>query len=126
MSALFVTPSVGKRAARRAGDWVPAIAVFVLAIVVWEGAISVFHVQQFLLPRPSDIVRSFWNDRHTLWPAGWTTFKEALGGFFLLDPDNLDDAIAMAARTSTCAPSGRTSCSARPYTRARGRRRPSA
>ncbi|HEY8705567.1 MAG TPA: ABC transporter permease [Gaiellaceae bacterium] len=83
MSALFVTPSVGKRAARRAGDWVPAIAVFVLAIVVWEGAISVFHVQQFLLPRPSDIVRSFWNDRHTLWPAGWTTFKEALGGFAL-------------------------------------------
>jgi len=55
--------------------------VFVLAIVVWEAAISAFHVQQFLLPRPSDIVRSFWNDRHTLWPAGWTTFKEALGGF---------------------------------------------
>lgn len=83
MSVLVVTPSVGRRAARRAGDWVPAIAVFVLAIVVWEGAISVFHVQQFLLPRPSDIVRSFWNDRHTLWPAGWTTFKEALGGFAL-------------------------------------------
>jgi NitT/TauT family transport system permease protein len=83
MSVLAVTPSVGRRAARRAGDWVPAIAVFVLAIVVWEGAISVFHVQQFLLPRPSDIVRSFWNDRHTLWPAGWTTFKEALGGFAL-------------------------------------------
>jgi len=81
MSVLVVTPSVGRRAARRAGDWVPAIAVFVLAIVVWEGAISVFHIQQFLLPRPSDIVRSFWNDRHTLWPAGWTTFKEALGGF---------------------------------------------
>ena len=83
MSVLVVTPSVGRRAARRAGDWVPAIAVFVLAIVVWEGAISVFHVQQFLLPRPSDIVRSFWNDRHTLWPAGWTTFKEALGGIFV-------------------------------------------
>jgi ABC-type nitrate/sulfonate/bicarbonate transport system, permease component len=81
MSVLVITPSVGRRAVRRAGDWVPAIAVFVLAIVVWEGAISVFHVQQFLLPRPSDIVRSFWNDRHTLWPAGWTTFKEALGGF---------------------------------------------
>ena len=31
--------------------------------------------------RPSAIVSSFWNDRHTLWPAGWYTFKEALGGF---------------------------------------------
>jgi len=34
VSVLAVTPSVGRRAARRAGDWVPAIAVFVLAIVV--------------------------------------------------------------------------------------------
>jgi NitT/TauT family transport system permease protein len=81
VSGLVVEVSVGKRAARRAGDWVPPVVVFVLAIVIWEGAISAFHVQQFLLPRPSDIVRSFWNDRHTLWPAGWTTFKEALGGF---------------------------------------------
>ncbi|MCW2975984.1 MAG: transporter permease [Actinomycetia bacterium] len=81
MSGLIVTPSVGRRAARRAGDWVPAAVVFVLAIVVWEGAISAFHIQQFLLPRPSDIVSTFWTNRHTLWPAGWTTFKEALGGF---------------------------------------------
>ena len=66
---------------RRAGDWGPAIVVFVLAIAAWEGAISAFHIQQFLLPRPSDIVRSCWTERHTLWPAGWYTFKEALGGF---------------------------------------------
>jgi NitT/TauT family transport system permease protein len=55
--------------------------VFVLVIGVWEGAIAAFHIQQFLLPRPSDIVRAFWTERHTLWPAGWYTFKEALGGF---------------------------------------------
>ncbi|MBV8259182.1 MAG: ABC transporter permease, partial [Actinobacteria bacterium] len=40
-----------------------------------------FHVQQFLLPKPSAIVSAFWTQRHTLWPAGWYTFKEALGGF---------------------------------------------
>jgi NitT/TauT family transport system permease protein len=66
---------------RKAGDWGPAIAVFVLVIAAWEGGIALFHVQQFLLPRPSDIVRTFFSDRHTLWPAGWYTFKEALGGF---------------------------------------------
>jgi NitT/TauT family transport system permease protein len=38
-------------------------------------------VQQFLLPKPSTIVTVFWNQRHVLWPAGWYTFKEALGGF---------------------------------------------
>jgi NitT/TauT family transport system permease protein len=53
----------------------------VLVIVAWEGGIALFHVQQFLLPKPSEIVRAFWTDRGTLWPAGWYTFKEALGGF---------------------------------------------
>jgi len=74
-------PSVGGQAVRASREWGPALVVAVLAIAVWEGAISVFHIQQFLLPRPSDIVSSCWNDRHTLWPAGWYTFKEALGGF---------------------------------------------
>jgi NitT/TauT family transport system permease protein len=55
--------------------------VLVAGIAVWEGAIRAFHVQQFLLPKPSDIVRACWDQRHTLWPAGWYTFKEALGGF---------------------------------------------
>jgi NitT/TauT family transport system permease protein len=67
--------------ARKAGEWGPGLAVFVLVIGAWEGGIALFHVQQFLLPRPSDIVRTFFPDRHTLWPAGWYTFKEALGGF---------------------------------------------
>ncbi len=68
-------------ALRRTGEWTPAVVVFVLAIAVWQGAIVAFHIQQFLLPKPSAIVSSFWTDRHTLWPAGWYTFKEALGGF---------------------------------------------
>jgi NitT/TauT family transport system permease protein len=53
----------------------------VLVIAAWEGGIALFHVQQFLLPRPSDIVKDLWIERHLLWPAGWYTFKEALGGF---------------------------------------------
>jgi NitT/TauT family transport system permease protein len=73
--------------ARAAGDrfveWAPAIAVFVLGIALWEGAIAAFHIQQFLLPRPSDIGKTFWTGRHLLWPAGWYTFKEALGGFVI-------------------------------------------
>ena len=64
-------------------EWLPALVVFAIVIAVWEGSIAAFHIQQFLLPRPSAIVRSFWTERHSLWPAGWTTFKEALGGFFI-------------------------------------------
>jgi NitT/TauT family transport system permease protein len=64
-------------------EWLPALVVFAVVIAVWEGSIAAFHIQQFLLPRPSAIVKTFWTARHSLWPAGWTTFKEALGGFFI-------------------------------------------
>lgn len=62
-------------------EWLPALVVFVLVVALWEGLVRALHVQQFLLPKPSTIVRVFWTERHVLWPAGWYTFKEALGGF---------------------------------------------
>ncbi len=66
---------------KRIGEWVPALVVFVVVIGLWEGLVRALHVQQFLLPKPSTIVSVFWTQRHSLWPAGWYTFKEALGGF---------------------------------------------
>ena len=68
---------------KRIADWIPALVVFAVVVALWEGLVRALHVQQFLLPKPSTIVRVFWNDRRTLWPAGWYTFKEALGGFAL-------------------------------------------
>jgi NitT/TauT family transport system permease protein len=62
-------------------EWLPPLVVFVLVVGVWEGLVRALHVQQFLLPKPSTIVSVFWTQRHVLWPAGWYTFKEALGGF---------------------------------------------
>jgi len=67
----------------RATDWLPAILVFVLAIVVWQLAIDVFNIQKFLLPKPAAIVSAFWTQRSSLWSAGWLTLKEALGGFVI-------------------------------------------
>jgi len=65
----------------RARDWIPAIVVFVASIVIWQVSIDVFDIQKFLLPKPGAIVRAFWDQRSTLWSAGWVTLKEALGGF---------------------------------------------
>jgi NitT/TauT family transport system permease protein len=76
-------PTVGGRAVRQAREWLPALVVAALTIGVWEGTTRALHVQQFLLPKPSSIARTFWTDRHLLWPAGWYTFKEALGGFVI-------------------------------------------
>jgi NitT/TauT family transport system permease protein len=62
-------------------EWLPPLVVFAVAVGLWEGLVRALHVQQFLLPKPSTIVSVFWTERHVLWPAGWYTFKEALGGF---------------------------------------------
>jgi NitT/TauT family transport system permease protein len=55
----------------------------VLGIVAWQGLVVAFDVQEFLLPKPTEIARTFWDERATLWDAGIYTFKEALGGFAL-------------------------------------------
>ena len=68
---------------RRALDWAPALAVFAIGIGAWQGLVVAFHVQEFLLPKPSVIATTFWDERGSLWHAGIYTFKEALGGFAL-------------------------------------------
>jgi NitT/TauT family transport system permease protein len=68
---------------RRALDWAPALAVFVVGIAAWQGLVAAFNVQEFLLPKPSVIAQTFWEERGSLWHAGMYTFKEALGGFAL-------------------------------------------
>ena len=57
--------------------WIPAVVVFVLGIALWEGYVKAFDVERFLLPPPSDIAQTFWDERAVLWRAGWFTFKEA-------------------------------------------------
>jgi NitT/TauT family transport system permease protein len=72
-----------RRLHRLAHDWLPALVVFVLGILVWEGAVRGFDIQNFLLPAPSSIVETLWTDRGELWSAAFFTFREALGGFVI-------------------------------------------
>jgi NitT/TauT family transport system permease protein len=67
----------------RVADYLPALVVFVVVIGLWQGLTTAFHVQAFLLPKPTQIAQAFWNDKGTLWDYGLYTFKEALGGFAL-------------------------------------------
>ncbi|MGB2874703.1 MAG: ABC transporter permease [Gaiellaceae bacterium] len=69
------------RVGRRAADWVPALVVLALVLVIWQESIAVFHIKRFLAPQPTAIARTFWSDRHELLSAGWFTFQEAVGGF---------------------------------------------
>ena len=72
---------LGRAVGRRVSDWVPALVVLALALVVWQESISLFHIKKFLLPQPSAIASTFWDSRGELLSAGWLTFQEALGGF---------------------------------------------
>ncbi len=72
---------LGRMVGRRLTDWVPAVVVLVGTIGLWQGLIVWLDVQQFLLPKPTSIATTFWDDKSELWHAGWYTFQEALGGF---------------------------------------------
>jgi NitT/TauT family transport system permease protein len=71
------------RARRLAYEWLPAALVFVVGIALWEGLVQALDVQNFLLPAPSAIAETLWNDRGELWDAAFFTFQEALGGFVI-------------------------------------------
>jgi NitT/TauT family transport system permease protein len=83
----IATPVAGERllgrTMRGARSWLPAAGVLLLGLGLWEGLVAALNVQRFLLPPPSDIARTFWDERDALWSAGWYTFKEALGGFVI-------------------------------------------
>jgi NitT/TauT family transport system permease protein len=68
---------------RRLRDWAPAAVVLVLGLVLWQLLVEALNVQRFLLPKPTEIASTFWDERHSLWSAGWFTFQEAVGGFLV-------------------------------------------
>ena len=42
-------------------DWIPAVVVLVLGILLWEGRVRALDVQRFLLPAPSAILDTLWD-----------------------------------------------------------------
>jgi len=65
---------MSRRLAHQLGEWLPALVVLVAVIGAWQGVIAAFHIQQFLLPKPTAIASTFWHARHQLWPgraASW-------------------------------------------------------
>jgi NitT/TauT family transport system permease protein len=77
-------------------DWIPAAAVLVLGILLWEGLVRALDVQRFLLPAPSAIVDTLWDERDLLWSAGIYTFSEAFGGWLIGSTLGVVSAIVLA------------------------------
>jgi NitT/TauT family transport system permease protein len=61
--------------------YLPAVAVFVGGIALWELVVRGFDIQRFLLPPPTDIIGTLIEQWPRLSQAGINTFIEAIGGF---------------------------------------------
>ncbi|MGH2516815.1 MAG: ABC transporter permease, partial [Ktedonobacterales bacterium] len=74
----------GRNIARRLGP-LPALALGVLVVLVWQLATAAGAVNAFLLPAPADVLRSFWQSLTDglLWSYAQTTIVESIAGFAL-------------------------------------------
>lgn len=66
---------------REARKQFAVIVIGVVILLLWEGAIFVFNIQQFLLPRPTVILGTFLDTYPRLVASAWMTFQNAFWGF---------------------------------------------
>jgi NitT/TauT family transport system permease protein len=72
---------------RRLVEYLPAVFLFVAAILAWELAVGALNLQRFVFPKPSAIVAALganWSDgRFPLLPSALATLQEALLGLVI-------------------------------------------
>jgi NitT/TauT family transport system permease protein len=66
---------------RQQAEYLPAAALFVGVLALWELAVRVFNPPAILVPKPSSIASAFGDEFTTVVQSGLATFREALGGF---------------------------------------------
>ena len=85
---------------QRVRRYAPALLLFALALGLWETAVIVFHIQGFLLPRPSVIAQTFLHELSAIVPAGLFTMREAIGGLVIGATLGVSIALATARWTA--------------------------
>lgn len=76
---------------RNLREYLPTIFVAIAVLGLWEFLVTAFNVQQFILPRPSQIGGELFTEFNAwvsgqgsiLFESGGATFYEAVGGFIL-------------------------------------------
>jgi NitT/TauT family transport system permease protein len=76
-----------RRWLRTARYYVPAVAVFLAGIVLWEVVVGAMRLQAFILPKPSAILAALQENwgagRFAMLPSAQATLLEALGGLVI-------------------------------------------
>lgn len=63
--------------------YLPTILVAAAVLLLWEGLVRLFNIQQFLLPKPSSIVLSLINQWDIISLRVLSTTRNAVGGFLI-------------------------------------------
>ena len=71
------------RAARWLLDYLPALAVFVAFVLLWQLAVSFLGVREYLLPSPGAVLRAMFSDEVPWGRHAWVTALEIAGAFVL-------------------------------------------
>lgn len=59
------------------------ILTFLFILVIWQGAVKIYDIPQYVLPSPSDIVQIFFKDYQNLYTHTIVTLNEAVIGFIV-------------------------------------------
>ncbi|NNC92024.1 MAG: hypothetical protein HKN80_05995, partial [Acidimicrobiia bacterium] len=60
--------------------YLPALALFFIVLVAWEGLTRLLGVESFILPKPTEIAGQLSENWGEISTAAWNTLIEALGG----------------------------------------------
>jgi putative hydroxymethylpyrimidine transport system permease protein len=63
--------------------WAAPTALLALMVGAWQALAKLGHVENYLLPAPSEVASALWRDRDLLAPDAWVTAREVLLGFAL-------------------------------------------
>jgi NitT/TauT family transport system permease protein len=81
------TPSATPSAAASLGAWLrrraAPLIVFILLFVLWEFAVHLTGVKEYLLPPPSKVWTEFLKRYPTVMDGAWVTTQEIIAGFLL-------------------------------------------
>lgn len=87
IDALADEPAVGNSGPSslraRLRKYLPALALFVGGLALWEGVVRAFDIQAFVLPKPSEIIERLIAQWPVIIGAAGNTLFEALGGLAL-------------------------------------------
>jgi len=76
--------------------WLRPLIFLLLLIVLWDGAIRVFHIPPYQVPAPYDVVVTLWQEWPKLLAEAWPTTVATVEGFLLSAAFGIPVAMAIA------------------------------